>query len=594
MSTEHEETLGKFDARLLRRLLGYALPHRRLFGASLMVLIVGFLLELVGPDLVRRAIDGPIAAFQLDEITRSEANRGLALYLGFYVGLVLLLGWIRYAEVIVMARTGQNVIYDIRNNLFSHLQRLSLSFYDRHPVGRLVTRATGDVEALNELFTSGVVVMLRDLIKIAFIIIFLFTIHSTLALVVLAFAPGLVALSMIFRNKARTSYHIVRGKNAVLNGFLTEVLSGARVVQLFGQHAKVRRRYSELSSSYFKANLKTIFYFALFYPMIELIIYGMEGTIILTAADGMSTGSITRGELLQFWMTLGILVGPIRELGEKYNVLQAAMASSERIFRVLDTEPQILAPDRPFLPAGKASRIEFDRVTFGYDEETPVLRNVSFDVEPGSKIAIVGATGAGKSTIISLLTRFYDPRLGEVRIDGRDVRDFDPSELRRRIALVPQDVFLFAGTIEENITLGREGITSEDVRRAAEGVCASRFIEALPEGYGAPVAERGATFSTGERQLLAFARALAGDPDIVVLDEATAHIDTETETWIQQGIVTLLEGRTSVVIAHRLSTITSADQILVLHHGEVRERGTHAELLQLGGIYSKLYRLQFQ
>ncbi|MBK9388163.1 MAG: ABC transporter ATP-binding protein [Planctomycetes bacterium] len=595
MSSAHDEdALGRIDRALLRRLLAYATPHRRLFATSVVVLFLGFGVELIGPTIVQLAIDGPIAGYLAGTLDFVDARAGLLLWIGTYLVALVLIAWVRYGEVTLMAATGQAVVLDIRRALFRHLQALSPSFYDKNPVGRLVTRVTGDVEALNELFTSGVVILIRDVVKILGVVAFLFWIHAGLALIVCVFVPPLIGLSLAFRNQARSSHHLVRGKNALLNGYTTEAVMGMRVIQLFGQEGKARSKFAKLTDDYLRANLRTIFWFALFYPLVEFVLYAMEGTVIWRAAHAISLDTLTPGRLLQFWLIVEVMAGPIRELGEKYNVLQAAMASSERIFRVLDTPSEVRPPAEPRSPrVAKRGAIRFEQVGFSYDGVTPVLRGIDFAAAPGERIALVGATGAGKSTVISLLARFYDAQSGRITVDGQDVRDYDPRELRARIAVVPQDVFLFAGTIEENISLGREGIDHARVVRAAEAVLASRFIERLPGGYSAPVAERGATFSTGQRQLLAFARALAGDPDLIVLDEATAHIDTETEDWIQEGLKHLLEGRTAVVIAHRLSTITSSDRILVFHHGEIREIGTHAELLAKNGIYARLYRLQF-
>ncbi|MCB9883299.1 MAG: ABC transporter ATP-binding protein [Planctomycetes bacterium] len=582
------------DPRLLRRLLEFAKPHKALFLSSFAVLLLGFLLELLGPFVIRMAIDGPIQMGIEERITAGDARWQLGTYVLGFLAIVLTLGFVRYGEITLMTRTGQATILDIRRRLYRHLQKQPLAFYDRNAVGKLVTRTTSDVEALNELFTSGVVTLLRDLLKIVGILAILFAIHAKLALISLAFAPVLIGVSMVFRTKARESYREVRGKLSRLNAYLTEAIGGVRIAQLFGREEKVKRRFRDHTASYFVANIRTIFFFAVFFPALDLVIYTMESGVFAAGASGLHAATLTKGELLQFWIYLEMLVQPIRELGEKYNILQAAMASSERIFNVLDEKPQLRAPAEVKAPSERAGRIVFDRVSFAYTPEAPVLRNVSFTVEPGQTVAVVGATGAGKSTIISLLMRYYDVDTGSVSVDGVDVRHQDLGDLRKSVGLVSQDVLLFTGTIAENVSLHRTHVTEEDVRRAAETVCANRFIERLSGGYDARVAERGATFSTGERQLIAFARALAGQPRIIVLDEATAHVDTQTEAWIQEGITHLLEDRTAIVIAHRLSTVRAADKILVLHHGEVREQGTHPELMALGGIYSRLYSLQFQ
>jgi len=594
MDELHEdEKLGRaFDWAQFRRLLRFAAPHKALFFWSALVLFAIFGLELLGPYWIRAAIDGPVAAILAGGAV--EENRAqLTRYVVFFLGAATLLGLFRYSQVILMSRAGQRVVYDLRVALFAHLQKLSLRFYDHNPVGRLVTRVTSDVENLSELFTSGVVIFVFDTLRIVGTVAILFWIDAKLAFVVLAFAPLLVLGAFFFQKLARDAYRKVRIHLARLNSYLQEVIGGIRVVQAFRQEAKVFRKFSAINEDYLHANLRSVFFFAILFPIVDQLVYCALGAVLWVGGSGILEGTLTFGEFQQFWIYLQLLFEPVRELGEKYNLLQAATASSERIFKILDAPVEVASPASPRRLEKAAGQVEFRDVHFSYDGTTPILKGVSFFVRPGEKIALVGATGAGKSTILSLLVRFYDPQDGQVLMDGMDLRELDPGELRSKIGFVPQDVFLFAGDIAENIHLGRPGIDETKVRETARLAQASSFIESKPGGYGAAVAERGMTFSLGERQLLAFARALAGGPAIVVLDEATANIDTETERKIQEATRELLRGRTAIVAAHRLSTVREADRILVLHKGELREEGTHRELLAKGGIYSKLYRLQF-
>ncbi|HET6204725.1 MAG TPA: ABC transporter ATP-binding protein [Planctomycetota bacterium] len=580
-----EETDARgFDARLLRRLLPFGRPHRRLLLLGVLALFGLTAAEFAGPWLLRLAIDGPIR--------RRDAHAFLPYALGF-AAVALGAGFFRWAEGIAMNRAGQGVIRDLRLALFAHLQRLSLAFYDRNAVGRLVTRVTSDVENLAELFTSGVVLVLYDATKVLGAAALLFWIDARLAAGVLAASPLLLGVSLWFRPRWRDSYREVRRTIGRLNAYLQEAIGGIRVVQMFGREKKVERRFAALAGDYLGANLRSVFYFALFFPLVDFAVTLIWGGTLLTGGRGVVRNALSFGAFFQFWQCLQIFFGPILEFGEKWNVLQSAMASAERIVRILDTPPGVLPPPVPKSPDRSAGGIEVRGVTFSYDGSRPVLRGVSFSVRPGQTVAIVGATGAGKSTVLSLLLRFYDPQEGTILVDGVDLREWDPSELRSRIGVVLQDAFLFAGTVRENLALGRPAASEERILAAARAVGADEVLARRPGGLDAPVAERGVTFSSGERQLLALARALAGDPSIVVLDEATANVDTETERRIQQGIAELLRGRTSLVVAHRLSTIRESHRILVFHHGAIRESGTHRELLALGGIYARLYRLQF-
>jgi len=593
-----------WDHRLFLRLLQHARPHKLLFFTSFAILVGLLALELSGPYLWRRALDGPIAASRAQNLTAAESTQyqdQLLVWVGLY-GLVLLGSLVfRYLEVAQVARTGQAVIHDLRRRVFRHLQSLDLAFFDRQPTGSLVTRVTTDIEHLNEMFTSGVVVLFFDLCKVVVVLAILFWLNATLALVVLGLTPLLIGISIGFRGGARRAHRLVRAKLSQKNGYLQEVLQGVRVVQLFRREQRVGRRFRDLLSEYFEANRKTIFLFALFYPAMSLAVYAIQGASLWFAASAIVGGELSFGLFVQFWFYLNMLVRPIRELGERYNVLQSAFASAERVFQVLDTKAHVVPPATPeplATPVGRAPHVRFEDVSFSYTEGTPVLEEVTFEIPPGATIAVVGATGAGKSTLVNLLLRFYDVSSGRVSVDGTDVREVDTSGLRERFGLVLQEDFLFAGTVRDNIEMGRENVDEESVADALSTSRAHEFLERLggdvEAGLAAPVAERGATFSTGERQLLAMARALAGRPDLVVLDEATASVDSATEAAIEAATRDLLEGRSALVVAHRLSTIRRADQILVMHRGRLREQGTHEELLERGGLYARLYALQFE
>lgn len=588
-----DDKLGRaFDWVQVRRLMRYAKPHRALFVRTVLTLFAIFGLELLGPYLIRQGIDGPVTAV-LNGAPAEQETANLYRTIALYACVALGLACLRYLQVIWMSQAGQRVVFDLRQALFAHLQKLSLRFYDRNPVGRLVTRIGSDIENLAELFTSGVVIFLFDTLRVGGTIVVLFLINAKLALVVLAFSPLLILGAFWFQKRARDAYRLVRGHLARMNSYLQEVLGGIRVIQAFRQEAKVARKFGAINGDYLGANMRSVFFFAILFPAMDLLIYGALGAILWFGGLSILDQTLTFGEFLQFWIYLQLLFEPLRELGEKYNILQSAMASSERVFRILDTQPEVLAPAQPKPLARAAGEIEFRSVNFSYDGVTPVLRNVSFHVKPGEKIALVGATGAGKTSVLSLLMRFYDPGSGAVLLDGVDLREYEPGQMRSQIGFVPQDVFLFAGTIEENIALSRPGIDRTRVEATAKLSQAAPFIERREGGYAAAVAERGVTFSMGERQLLAFARSLAGDPPIVVLDEATANIDSETEHKIQEATHALLRGRTAIIAAHRLSTVRECDRILVFHKGELREQGSHRELLQQNGIYARLYKLQF-
>jgi len=592
-----------WDSAVLARLWRFARPHRGQFGLSFAILGVLFFLELAAPWLLKGSIDGPVMAAQrAHELAGGVEGafdagpylRALSLWAAGYLVVILLAAVFRFLENKQLTRTGQAVVHDLRTHLFAHLQRLELSWFDKHPTGSLVTRVTSDIENLNELFTSGLVVLLFDMIKVAVVAALLVLVSPTLALVVLLLTPVLIGVSLVFRGGARRAHRAVRARLARLNGYLQEVLSGMRVVQVFGREARVSGRFAEHLASYSEANFRTILLFALFFPIVAWVTVLIQTASLLRGGWAIFHEQITPGDFILFWFWLQVFVGPIRELGERYNVLQAAFASADRIFTILDTEPRLSVPARPTpLVQPFRGHVRFEQVAFAYDARVPVLHELSFEIRPGETVALVGATGAGKSTIVNLLLRFYDPSTGRVTIDGVDLRDLDARAYRDELGLVLQDDFLFTGTVRDNLELGRARVSPESVARALE-TSAADFVQRLPRGLETELAERGATLSTGERELLAIARALAGNPRLVILDEATASVDSGTEARIESATHDLLRGRSALVVAHRLSTVRRADRILVLHHGRLRESGSHAELLAHGGLYAKLHALQFR
>ena len=590
-----EEALGKaYDARLMRRLLRYLRPYRWQVVAAVIMLILASGLELVGPYLTAIAIDDAIPARDL---------RLIGILAGIYaLALALALG-LSYVQTILTTWIGQEVMYDLRTEIFAHLQRLSLRFFDRNPVGRLMTRITSDVEVLNEMFTSGVVAIFGDVFTLLFIVGVMLFMNWQLALVSFIVLPLVWVVAMIFRRKVRQAYRDIRVRLARINAFLQERITGMSVVQLFGQEEREGEKFHEINSDHLYAHLRSIAYYALFFPVIEVLAAIALALIIWYGGLHVLDGAVTVGVVAAFLQYARRFYRPIQDLSEKYNVLQGAMASSERIFKLLDT--QSLVADRPAtrtLPSPVNGRIEFRDVWFAYnkagfrdDGQPPdwVLKSVSFTVVPGDRVAIVGHTGAGKTTIINLLMRFYDPQKGAILLDGIDIREFSQRELRSIVGLVLQDVYLFSGSANYNVGLGNPHISQPDVEAAAARVGADRFIRRLPTRYDHELGERGASLSVGERQLLSFARALAFDPRILILDEATSSVDSEIEAQIQEAVEELMRGRTSLVIAHRLSTVQNANTIIVLHSGEVRELGTHEELLERGELYARLYELQF-
>jgi ATP-binding cassette subfamily B multidrug efflux pump len=583
---DDDPTIPKtYDWKLLVRLLRYLRPHKAaVFGAFLLIVLMAAL-DLTGPYLTKVAID--------QHIVRGDAAGLLTVSLLYLATLVLAFG-VRYGQIVILQMTGQKVMQDLRAEIFGHLQRLHVAYFDRNPVGRLMTRVTTDVDAVNELFTSGVVTVFGDLFTLFGIMGVMLALDWRLALVTFSVLPLFFAITDWFRRGARASFRETRKWVARINAFLQETLSGMTVVQLFRREVTTAHDFSEINRAHADANMRALFYYAVFYPAIELLAIVAIALILLYGGGQVLAGTLTVGALVAFIQYSERFWRPISDLSEKFNILQAAMASSERIFLLLDTPPAILAPEKEHALARVQGGVAFEDVWFSYSgDESFVLRDISFAVAPGKSVALVGATGAGKTSIISLLQRFYDVQKGRVTLDGVDVRELDPARLRSALALVLQDVHLFSGTIASNIRLGSD-IPDERVRAAARAVGVDRFIEAMPLGYDTEVKERGATLSVGQKQLLSFARALAHDPRVLILDEATSSVDTETEQLIQKGLRVLLAGRTALVIAHRLSTIQHVDEILVLHKGRIRERGTHQQLLAARGLYWRLYQLQYK
>ena len=593
MSIHEEEVLGKaYDARLMRRLLAYLRPYKPQAALALAAIVAGSVLQLAQPYLMKVAIDRYIAQGDLAGMNRIAFA---------YLAIILASFGLDYSQTWLLQMTGQRIMFDMRTQIYRHLQRLDLRFYDRNPVGRLMTRVTTDVDVLNDLFTSGVVSVFGDVFTLAGIMIVMLSMNWRLALVAFAVLPLIVLVTQWFRRNVREYYRTVRTWIARINAYLQEHITGMATVQLFRREARAFARFDEINQRHRDANVESIFYYAVFYPAIEIVGALASALIIWFGGRWVLGGTLTLGSLIAFILYSQRFFRPISDMSEKFNILQAAMASSERIFKLLDEPVRIESPPAPSAaPARGAGRIEFDRVWFAYNppadgrEPDWVLRDVSFDVRPGERVGIVGATGAGKSTLINLLLRFYDVNRGAVRVDGVDVRQMDLRGLRSLFSLVLQDVHLFTGSIADNIRLGNASITDDAVRSAAAAVHANSFIERLPQQYASAVAERGATLSVGQKQLLSFARALAFDPRILVLDEATSSVDTETEILIRDALHVLMAGRTTIAIAHRLSTIQDMDKILVLHKGQLRESGTHQELLARRGIYYKLYQLQYK
>lgn len=642
---QEEEVLGKaYDSRLMKRLLRYLRPYKWPVGVSLGSILLKAGADVLGPYLVAIEIDRYLVPVPrptpFDSFLSSDPYVGIAQLAGMYVGLIALGFLLDYLQTYFMQWAGQMVMFDLRKQIFRHLQHMHIGFYDKNPVGRLVTRVTSDVDALNEMFTSGVVSIFEDVFVLAGITTIMLCMNWKLALITLAVLPLIAYATSIFRDKVRDSYRRIRTAIARINAYMQEHVSGMVVLQLFNRERRSYDKFSEVNAVHMDAFKDAIMAHAVYYPVVEILSSTAIACVIWFGGNDIIRGLMVNSVTMNFagpnWfplhvvrtaVSIGILTAfiqyaqrffrPIQDFSEKYNILQSAMAASERVFKLLDTPAEITSPAVTRTPTGPG-RIEFDHVWFAYRSTsagtgdgggnagegaraTPagnqpdwILRDVSFTIEPGETVAIVGHTGAGKTTIISLLMRFYDVQKGAVKIDGVDVKEMDLADLRRRYGVVLQDPFLFTGTVEGNIRLGTDWITDQDVEKAAEDVNLADFIRALPQGFKEEVRERGSTLSTGQKQLISFARALAHDPKILILDEATSSVDTETELRVRDALNRMVEGRTSVVIAHRLSTIQRADKIIVMHKGQVREVGTHQQLLAQRGIYYKLYQLQYK
>jgi ATP-binding cassette, subfamily B, multidrug efflux pump len=590
-SFQEEDALGKaYDARLMRRLIQYLRPYWKHVSLALLILLLGAAMAIAGPWISRLVID---------EAIENQDRSLLAVLVWAYLATVVVGFGLEYARALVTTWLGQSVMYDLRTEIFEKLQQLDLRFYDRNPIGRLMTRITNDVETLNTLFSSGLVTVFGDIFTLLFIFSAMLLMDWRLALVTFSVLPFVFFAAFLFRAKVRSAYRDIRVRIARINAFLQERITGMRVVQLFNREKADAARLAELNDSHLQAHLKSITYYALFFPVIQLFTAIALALIIWYGGGRIIAEATTVGVLTAFLLYARRFFRPIQDLSEKYNLLQAAMASSERVFQLLDEDISVIDPVDPTpLPAQGPGEIRFESVWFAYgdDEEGEpdwVLEDVTFTVAPGEKVAIVGHTGAGKTTLINVLMRFYDVQKGRILLDGIPIDQVVLKDLRERIGLVLQDVFLFSQDVAYNIRLGSSDIDQERVEAAAERVGASSFIERLEQGYDQPLGERGSTLSVGERQLVSFARALAFDPGILVLDEATSSVDSELEERIEIATDELLDGRTSLVIAHRLSTIQNADRIIVMHHGRVQEEGSHGALLQAGGLYARLHELQF-
>jgi ATP-binding cassette, subfamily B, multidrug efflux pump len=583
---EHsEEVYGKaYDIRLIRRLWRFLVPYKRLFFSALLLLPLLQLFGLAQPYLMKVAIDRYMASgdlWGLQEIA--------LLFLVAVVGEAFATYYHYYFTMLV----AQKSLADMRVAIFAHVQKLPMSYFDRNPVGRLVTRMTSDVDVLQEMFAAGAMTVLSDFVMLFWIVVIMFTIDAKLALVSLALIPPMFFAINFFRHKARVTYRLIRERIARINGYLGEAISGMAVIQLFVREEKSYRDFDELNAAHRDANQLSNIYEAALYSMVEAAGTVSLGLLLWYGGGQALAGAIGIGTIVAFKEYLNRFFVPLRDFSQKYTVMQSAMSSAERIFQLLDTPIAIENPPQPVIPKPFTGEVRFENVRFAYKADTPVLKGVSFRVAPGDRVAIVGATGSGKTTTIKLLSRFYDIQSGSIKVSGVDVRDWDLAALRRHIGVVLQDVFLFSGDVRTNLTLGESGIADERIMQAIRYANFERFLNRLPGGLGARVRERGSNFSTGQRQLLSLARVLVFQPEILVLDEATSSVDTETELLIQDALEKVMHGRTCLVIAHRLSTIRNADRIIVFHHGEIREIGTHAELMEKQGIYYRLYQLQY-
>ena len=612
-----EDVVGKaYDGRLMRRLLTYLRPYKLQTALSAAAILFKAGSDVIGPYLVKVAVDAYMSGSQPEHLSWLARHLSRDPFTGItqlglmYLGSLLLTYGLEFLQTYLMQWTGQKIMFDLRKEIFRHIQRMHPAFFDHNPVGKLVTRVTSDVDALNEMFTSGVLAIFEDVFVLAFIVIIMLQMSWPLALLTLSVLPAILYVTKIFRKHVRESYRRIRSAIARINSYMQEHVSGMAIVQLFNREQRAYDDFAAINRQHMDAFKDAILAYALYYPTVELLSSIAIALVIWRGGASVLHGTVTLGVLIAFMQYAQRFFRPIQDLSEKYNILQAAMAASERVFRLLDTEPEIMSPEAPTAGDGSGS-IEFRNVWFTYgtlsEEQTAavargdavegvewILRDVSFRIEPDETAAIVGHTGAGKTTITGLMMRFYDIQRGSILVDGVDVREQDLNALRRRFGVVLQDPFLFTGTIADNIRLGSKWITDEQVEAAAEDVNVGDFIRTLPARFAEPVSERGATLSTGQKQLISFARALAHRPGILILDEATSSVDTDTELRVRLALTRMIKGRTSVLIAHRLSTIQKADTILVMHKGQLREQGTHQELLLERGLYWKLYQLQYK
>ena len=584
MNTLTEDKLeSSYKGNALLRLLSYMKPYLGWF-----LLCLALVLALTGFDLYR-----PILIGDAIDLFETQGNYDVIIDTAIKYGIVLALSFVfNLIQTWVLQKTGQRIILTVRKELYAHIQSLSCRYFDLTPVGKLVTRVTNDVEALNEMYSGILVRLFRNIVKIIGLAIVMLTMDLKLALISFVLLPVVAVLTVVFRKISRKTYRITRTRLTDLNTFLSENISGMRIIQIFGREERKFDEFNDRNYKYYRAFYREMLVFAIFRPLIYILSVLSLMLVLGVGSREVLGNVISIGTLYIFAQYIQSFFEPIQELAEQFSTLQSSLASAEKIFTIMDEDALVPEPENPVVLPEIKGRIEFDHVWFAYDNENYVLRDVSFVIEPGQKVAFVGATGAGKSSILNLIGRYYDIQQGHIYIDGVDIRNISKKQLRSAIGQMQQDVFIFEGTVESNIRLYDEDITSEEVREAAEYVNASRFIEKLPNGYEEPVSERGSTFSAGERQLLSFARTLAHKPSILVMDEATANIDTETEALIQEALEKLMKGRTTIMVAHRLSTIQHADCIMVMHKGKIRERGTHQELLAQNGIYKKLYELQ--
>ena len=593
---DEDEILGKaYDARLMRRLLGYLRPYRGLVVLGLGIILGLSVTEAAPPVLAKFIVDNAITPAVNGQIGVDEGLSRLAPLGLAYIAVLLVSSSLRYGQNMLASYVGQNAMYDLRVQLFAHLQGLSLTFFDRNPVGRLMTRITNDIDALTDMVTQGVVAIFGDILVIGVIAIVLLVLDLRLALVTFAALPILIWLTLYFRRIMRDSFRAIRIRLARINAYLNENLSGMAIVQLFTRERASYKQFDDLNTDLLNANRGQIRAMSMFFPAVGFTRAATSAALFVAEAYWILQGQLTLGTLLAFWQLVDRFFQPIGDLAEKYNIMQAAMASSERVFRLLDTEATIVDPPHPRELTHVRGEIAFENVSFAYNEGDWVLRDVSLKISAAESVAIVGATGAGKTSIISLISRFYDVQKGRILLDGLDLRELRQADVRKHVGVVLQDPFIFAGTIASNIRLNNTAISDDQVRSAASFVNADKFIEKLPQGYDTVVTERGSTLSVGQKQLLAFARAIAFNPEILlVLDEATSSVDTETEHLIQDALAKLMVGRTSIIIAHRLSTIQNVDRIIVLHKGRVVEMGSHRDLLSQRGVYHRLYELQYR